>query len=147
LYSVEPKIGGRRLHGSLAQCGRKISPRPFLCFCQENHGNRKGRFSKKLKKSKWDEAILSRDLTGKIRALKRGPGKNIIAFGGVSFASALLEKGLVDEFQFFVNPTALGKGLSIFKPLHKPLGLDLIGSNSYGCGIVVNKYVSARKTV
>jgi dihydrofolate reductase len=123
---------------------KKFPRDPAYAFARSITETEKVVFSKRLKKSKWDGAILSRDLTGKIRALKRQPGKNIIAFGGVNFASALLEKGLVDEFQFFVNPTVLGRGLSIFKRLNKPLALDLNESNSYDCGIVSERNLVGR---
>ena len=36
-------------------------------------------------------------------------------FGGAGFASALISAGLVDEFQFYVNPTVLGDGVRIFE--------------------------------
>jgi dihydrofolate reductase len=78
-----------------------------------------------------------------VNALKRGPGRNIIAFGGVGFASSLVAAGLVDEFQLFVNPTAVGDGRSIFEDARsKGLKLHLIGSTSYACGIAVNRYAS-----
>jgi dihydrofolate reductase len=79
---------------------------------------------------------LAEEVTG----LKTGQGGDIIVFGGVGFASALVSAGLVDEFQFFVNPCALGTGHSIFGKPRKPRNLKLIRSDSYRCGMVVNRY-------
>ena len=63
-----------------------------------------------------------------------------LAFGGAGFASALVANDLVDEYQFYVNPAALGEGLSIF---NKPAGdsrLELREVEGYACGIVVIRY-------
>jgi dihydrofolate reductase len=47
---------------------------------------------------------------------------------------------LVDEFQFFVNPTAVGGGRSVFHDQRKGHALRLLGSTGYECGVVVNRY-------
>jgi dihydrofolate reductase len=52
--------------------------------------------------------------------------------------SALIEHGLLDEMNLFVNPVAIGSGMRIFKG-KKPLKLGT--SKAYPCGIVVNTYV------
>ena len=51
--------------------------------------------------------------------------------------SELIKHGLIDEFHLFVNPTALGRGLSIFS---ERTSLELIRSTPYSSGIVVNQY-------
>ncbi|WP_338719710.1 dihydrofolate reductase family protein [Devosia sp. XK-2] len=73
-----------------------------------------------------------------MRALKRGPGRDIITFGGVRLVSELLAEGLVDELQLYANPAALGGGQTIFYDGARQL--TLLGSQSYDCGIVVNRY-------
>jgi dihydrofolate reductase len=75
-----------------------------------------------------------------VNALKREPGKDIITIGGVGFASALVAAGLVDEFQFFVNPMAVGAGRSVFHDQRKGHKLRLLRSTAYECGMVVNCY-------
>ena len=56
------------------------------------------------------------------------------------FVSALIKHGLIDEFHLFINPTAIGKGMSIFKELDGKQNLKLVKSTSFDCGIVVLKY-------
>jgi dihydrofolate reductase len=73
-----------------------------------------------------------------VKALKNQPGKDIIVYGGAQFASALIANDLVDEFHLYINPVAIGDGLSIFKD-KKPLKLEK--SVPYSNGIVVNTYV------
>ncbi len=49
--------------------------------------------------------------------------------------SSLLEHGLIDELNIFVNPVAIGRGMAIFKDRRK---LQLTQSTVYPSGIVVN---------
>lgn len=96
----------------------------------------------KLERSKWDRtALASGDFAGEVQDLKVREGEDIIAFGGVGFASSLVAEGLVDEFQLYVNPVALGDGRSIFAKSGQALDLVLTRSTAYDCGVVVNKYV------
>ena len=80
------------------------------------------------------------DLVEEITKLKNGDGKEIIAYGGATFVSALIKQGLIDEFHLFINPTAIGKGMTIFKELDSKQNLVLVKSVSFDCGIVVLNY-------
>jgi dihydrofolate reductase len=76
-------------------------------------------------------------LLDEVAALKRQAGRTIICFGGVGFATSLLQTGEVDELQLYVNPSALSDGDSIFD---KPRRLELIDATPFACGIVVQRY-------
>ncbi|TLU92312.1 dihydrofolate reductase family protein [Dyadobacter sediminis] len=98
-------------------------------------------FSKTLKKSEWDHTVLAEnELSEEINRLKNQDGKDIIAYGGATFVSALIRQELIDEFHLFINPAALGKGLAIFNELDSRKTLTFIKSTSFGCGIVVLRY-------
>jgi dihydrofolate reductase len=98
-------------------------------------------FTKTLDKSEWNNADIARgDLEGEINKLKNQTGKDILVYGGATFVSSLIKAGLIDEFYLFVNPTALGNGMTIFKEIDSKLNLTLVKSKSYDCGIVVLKY-------
>ncbi len=91
-----------------------------------------------LAASRWPRTTIARGpLAEAVGALKRAGAGDIICFGGVGFASALAAAGVVDEYQFYVNPTAVGSGRSIFRTTTP---LRLISSTSYDCGIVVSRY-------
>jgi dihydrofolate reductase len=79
-------------------------------------------------------------LIDEINALKKQTGKDIIAYGGAGFVSALIKEGLIDEFHLFVNPTAIGNGLAIFNELHGKQGLKLIKATAFHCGVAVLHY-------
>ncbi len=78
------------------------------------------------------------DLVQAVSRLKGQPGKDLLVYGGASFVSSLIEHGLIDELNLFVNPVAIGSGMRIFKN-ERPLALK--ASTSYASGIVVNTYV------
>jgi dihydrofolate reductase len=60
-----------------------------------------------------------------------------IAFGGVRFGRALLDGDLLDELQLYVNPAAAAAGEPLFTGAKR---LELTGSASYACGVVVTRY-------
>jgi dihydrofolate reductase len=84
--------------------------------------------------------IVGGPLAAEVATLKAEAGGDIICFGGVRFAAALLAQRLVDVLELFVNPTAVHGGRSIFDDV---LHLRLAGSKAYECGIVVNQYAPA----
>jgi dihydrofolate reductase len=102
-------------------------------------------FSKTLDQSPWDNTVLAKsDLTEEIDRLKQQDGKAIIAYGGGAFVSDLIKNGLVDELHLFINPTAIGKGMTIFGELDGKLPLKLVKSTAFDCGIIVNHYAPKR---
>ena len=102
-------------------------------------------FTKTLDKSEWDNTVLAKgDLVDEITKLKKQDGKDIIAYGGATFVSALIKQGLIDEFHLFINPTAIGNGMTIFKELDCKQNLTLVKSTSFDCGIVVLNYEPKR---
>ena len=103
-------------------------------------------FTKTLAKSEWNNTVLAKgDLIDEITKLKKQDGKDIITYGGANFVSALIKEGLIDEFHLFINPTAIGNGMSIFKELDSKQNLTLVKSTSFDCGIVVLNYEPKRE--
>ena len=98
-------------------------------------------FTKTLKKSQWANTdIATGDLTDEISNLKSLKGKDMIVYGGASFDSSLIRAGLIDEFHLFINPVAIGKGMTIFKDLNEIQKFNLIKSVAFDCGIVELHY-------
>jgi dihydrofolate reductase len=98
-------------------------------------------FTKTLNKSEWDNTFLAKgDLVAEINKLKKQEGNDIITYGGATFVSSLIRNGLIDEYHLFINPAAIGKGLTIFKELASRQKLTLIKSGSFSCGIVLLHY-------
>jgi dihydrofolate reductase len=114
---------------------------PDFDFARRIVDARKVAFSNTLQTTKWTGVELAqRSLVEEINVLKAESGRDMIAFGGAGFASALVANNLVDEYQFYVNPVALGEGLSIFKERETDTNLQLREAKDYGCGVVVICY-------
>jgi riboflavin biosynthesis pyrimidine reductase len=87
------------------------------------------------------ESLIARgELAGEIAALKREPGKDMLAWGGAAFAQSLSRLGLVDEYRLILQPVALGDGLPLFKGLSTPLRLELIDAQTYPTGAALHIY-------
>ena len=103
-------------------------------------------FTKSLHEAKWDNTkIINGDLQSEIPKLKTSmAAADMFVCGGTSFVSSLIEHDLIDEYNLYVNPVALGKGESIFRSLGGFRRLELSRSKAYSSGIVLNQYVRVR---
>ena len=96
-------------------------------------------FSRTLETSIWPNSILAKgDFVEQVMTLKRTSSKDIIVYGGSSLVSSLIRAGLIDEYYLFVNPVALGSGLTIF---NARTNLKLMEARAFSCGVTVLKYV------
>lgn len=89
----------------------------------------------------WLHTSLAKgDLVEEITRLKEQSGGDMIAYGGAAFVSALISHTLIDELHLFINPTAIGRGLTIFAGLDRTQELRLVKASAFDCGIVVLLY-------
>lgn len=99
-------------------------------------------FTKTLSESKWENTTLAKgELKDEVNRLKSQPGSSLMVYGGAGFVSSLIKEDLIDDYYFFINPTALGNGKRIFDDITGKMQLKLEDSVKYECGIVVNHYV------
>jgi dihydrofolate reductase len=118
---------------------------PQHAFAEPVTRMRKVVFSRKLREASWPRTELARGgLAETVEALKREPGKDLLAYGGPTFASSLLAAGLVDELHIFQNPSFLGAGRPMFKDLRQAVPMRLKGALPFECGVVVLQYVPVR---
>lgn len=100
-------------------------------------------FSKTLSDSEatWPTTRVARgDLATEIAAIKKEPGPDVIAWGGVTFAAALAANDLIDEYRLAVQPVAVGSGQPLFGQLPAARYLHLVEAKSFACGVVVHIY-------
>lgn len=110
---------------------------PRFAYAKKINETHKVVFTKTLERSEWENIDLAKgDLAKEVNLLKTQEGKDIIVYGGATFVSALIKAKVIDEFQLFVNPTAIGSGMTIFRELENRLDFTLVKSKSYECGIV-----------
>jgi dihydrofolate reductase len=100
-------------------------------------------FTKTLGESPWANTVLAKgDIGEEVNRLKNLTGKDILVYGGADFVSSLIKENMIDEYNFFIIPTAIGRGMTLFGKLEdKSLSLKLNRSQAYNCGIVVNTYL------
>lgn len=98
-------------------------------------------FSKTISASPWSNTTIANgDLAAEIEALKQKPGGDIMVYGGAQFVSSLIRQRLIDEYNLFINPVILGRGLSIFGNVETQQPLTLVHSQPFECGITVLCY-------
>lgn len=78
-----------------------------------------------------------------VRALKAGPGKDIMIFGSGSIVSRLAEHGLIDEYRLVVGPLLLGGGRPLFAGLPGRVPLQLLEARAHPSGNVTLRYAPA----
>ena len=99
--------------------------------------------SSTLDRVDWNAELVHGDLAEAVRQLKREPGKGLFV-GGVKLPLALAELGLIDEYEFMVQPRLVGHGPTLFAGLSKRLDLKLVSRVEFGSGAVAMRYEPRR---
>jgi len=84
--------------------------------------------------------IVNGDLVSEVNKLKQQEGGDIIVYGGTELVANLIKENLIDEYNLFINPTAIGNGNSIFSKVDGRQDLQLKSSTGFDCGVVLLKY-------
>jgi dihydrofolate reductase len=89
--------------------------------------------------------LVRGDLGKAVQQLKREPGKGLFV-GGVKLPLALADLGVIDEYEFVVQPILAGHGPTLFAGLSERLELRLVGRQEFGSGAVALRYQPSRVT-
>ena len=95
--------------------------------------------SSTLERVDWNAELVRGDLGNAVQELKREPGNGLYV-GGVKLPLALAELGLIDEYEFVVQPMLLGHGPTLFAGLSKRVDLRLVGRVEFGSGAMAMRY-------
>jgi dihydrofolate reductase len=87
----------------------------------------------------WNAELVRGDLGKAVQRLKQQPGKGLLV-GGVTLPLALAELGLIDEYEFVVQPRLAGHGPTLFAGLSKHVDLRLVSRLEFGSGSVAMRY-------
>lgn len=99
--------------------------------------------SNTLERVDWNAERLRGDLATAVQQLKSQPGKGLLV-GGLTLPLALAEQGLIDEYEFVVQPRIAGHGPTLFAGLPKRLDLTLVSQREIGSGAVAMTYAPKR---
>ncbi|MGO9829612.1 MAG: dihydrofolate reductase family protein [Myxococcaceae bacterium] len=95
--------------------------------------------SSTLERVDWNAELVRGELGKAVQQLKRESGKGLFV-GGVKLPLALAELGLIDEYEFFVQPRLAGHGPTLFAGLSKPIELKLVSRLEFRSGAVAMRY-------
>ena len=112
-------------------------------FARTIDAKKKYVMSNTLKRVDWNAELVRGDPGKAVEQLKREPGKGLFT-GGVTLPLALTELGLIDEYEFVVQPRLAGHGPTLFAGLSKLLDLKLVSRLQFGSGAVAMRYEPRR---
>ena len=95
--------------------------------------------SSTLDRVDWNAELVHGDLGEAVQQLKRESGKGLFV-GGVKLPLALAELGLIDEYEFVVQPRLVGHGPTLLAGLSQPIDLTLVSRREFGSGAVAMRY-------
>jgi dihydrofolate reductase len=99
--------------------------------------------SSTLDRVDWNAELLRGELGEAVRRLKGEPGRGLFV-GGVKLPLALTELGLIDEYEFVVQPRLAGHGPTLFAGLSKHVDLKLVSRLELRSGAVAMRYEPRR---
>jgi dihydrofolate reductase len=82
-------------------------------FARTMDAARKYVVSSTLERVHWNAELVRGDVGEAVRQLKREPGKGLFV-AGVKLPLALAELGLIDQYEFVVQPRIVGHGPTLF---------------------------------
>ncbi|MBP1137893.1 dihydrofolate reductase [Arthrobacter sp. PvP023] len=98
-------------------------------------------FSRTLTDADWNTTVMHDVVPEEIAKLKAQPGGDL-AVSGANLAATFMRLGLIDEYRIYVHPVVLGqgKGRPLFESPDVRLNLKLLGTHTFGNGVVLLHY-------
>ena len=87
----------------------------------------------------WNADLVAGDLAQAVRHLKDQPGDGLWV-GGVTLPLALADLGLIDEYEFLVQPVLAGHGPTLLAGLGERIRLELVERQEFASGAVAMRY-------
>jgi dihydrofolate reductase len=93
----------------------------------------------------WQNSTLIGDnVAEEISRLKEQPGKDISISGSGTLVQSLLRDDLIDELRLMIHPIVVGSGKRHFADEGDSKPLELVGSKTFGTGVLYLTYRPAR---
>ena len=91
----------------------------------------------------WNATLLAGDLEDSIPGLKEAVDGDLFMHGSGEFAYALAEKGLIDEYEVYLNPLVWGKGNVHVLGDRGTIRMELADVTRFDSGVVLLTYLPA----
>lgn len=108
-------------------------------FAEAIDGAKKYVVSNTLGAADWNAELVRGDLAAAVERLKQQPGEGLWV-GGVTLPLALADLGVIDEYEFLVQPVIAGHGPTLFAGLRERVQLELIARQEFASGAVALRY-------
>ncbi len=94
----------------------------------------------------WSNSTLlpPHDALGEVRRLREIDGGDLVVMGSPTFARALAENDLVDEYLLMIEPILIGGGKRLFPDDGRSRPLELVSSTTSSTGVLVCTYRPVR---
>jgi dihydrofolate reductase len=92
----------------------------------------------------WNAELVQGGLGQAVQRLKQEPGEGLWV-GGVTLPLALADLGLIDEYEFVVQPVLAGHGPTLLSGLRERIQLELVDRREFRSGAVAVRYRPARQ--
>ncbi|MFG1790224.1 dihydrofolate reductase family protein [Nocardia sp. NPDC049149] len=140
---IEVSLHGRRLYELMAEFWPHL-PEDAPPIQREFGGlwtaKPKVVFSRTLTEVNWNSTLVSENAVEEVRRLKAA-GDGVMEVGGASLAASLIPHGLIDEYQMFLVPVALGGGTPFFPLLDKRIRLRLVETRQFDTALMLRYLV------
>lgn len=148
LAQADALLFGRVIYQMMESAWRPPAPagaRPEWMepFARTINAAKKYVVSSTLEHVDWNAELVRGDLGAAVDQLKQQPGTGLYV-AGVKLPLALAEMGLIDEYEFIVQPRVAGHGPTLFAGLSKPLDLQLVSRVEFPSGAVAMRYEQRR---
>src|SRR5919107_2024534 len=100
-------------------------------------------FSSTIDKVDWNTRVVTGDAVEEITRLKAEDGEPM-RVGGATLAGAAMRAGLVDEYEIVTHPVMVGGGKPFFTALDNWVNLNLVETQTFPGGVVLNRYETRR---
>jgi dihydrofolate reductase len=91
----------------------------------------------------WNAELLRGDWGDAVQHLKQEPGEGLFV-GGVTLPLALADLGLIDDYEFLVQPVLAGHGPTLLAGLRERIQLELVDRREFRSGAVAVRYRPTR---
>ena len=147
LDQADALLFGRVTYGMMEAAWRQPAPPGMPAwtepFARTIDAAKKYVVSSTLDRVDWNAELVRGDLGKAVQQLKRESGKGLFV-AGVKLPQALAELGLIDEYEFIVQPRLAGHGPTLFAGLSKHVDLKLVSRLEFGSGAVAMRYEPRR---
>ena len=99
--------------------------------------------SSTLSEVDWNAELVRDDLGPAVQRLKQEPGEGLWV-GGVTLPLALADLGLIDEYEFLVQPVLAGRGPTLLGGLRERIELELVDRQEFRSGAVAMRFRPTR---